>query len=337
MKRLFAPLAALLLLLAGCTGRDRPAPRPAPSQPATSSPASAGPTSSQPPPTSSQPPASALPVGKSSASLTVGGLKRTYLMYRPASAKAGAPLVVVLHGAVGTGRQAEQSYGWDAEADKGGFVVAYPDGVNRTWNVSSDCCGVAARDNVDDVGFITQLVSAVPGVDPHRVYATGISNGALLSYRLACDTDIFAAIAPVAGTMINKCDHPAPISIIHIHGEKDPTIPYAGGPGRRSNDGKGRLPIKIDGPSVPSLIETWRRTDSCAAPTETKSGPVTTSVATCPDGRAVELITVAGAGHQWPGSRPAPVAQRILHLDAPSTALNATPTIWTFLNDHPKR
>src|SRR4051794_36796066 len=103
MKRLFAPLAALLLLLAGCTGRDRPAPRPAPSQPATSSPASAGPTASQPP-TAPQPPATALPVGKSSASLTVDGRKRTYLLYRPATAKAGAPLVVVLHGAVGTGR-----------------------------------------------------------------------------------------------------------------------------------------------------------------------------------------------------------------------------------------
>ncbi|MFI7597086.1 alpha/beta hydrolase family esterase [Actinoplanes sp. NPDC049681] len=335
MKRLIAPLTALLLLLAGCTGRNRPTPSPPP--PASSQPPTSAPTSAPPVASSSTPPTSTLPVGKSSASLTVDGLKRTYLLYRPATAKTGAPLVVVLHGAVGTGRQAEQSYGWDAEADKGGFVVAYPDGVNRTWNVSPDCCGVAARDGVNDVGFITQLVSAVPGIDPHRVYATGISNGAMLTYRLACDTDIFAAIAPVAGTMINKCDDPARISIIHIHGQNDPTIPYAGGPGRRSNNGKGRLPIKIDGPSVPSLIDTWRRTDGCAAPTETKSGPVTTSVATCPDGRAVELITVAGAGHQWPGSRPAPVAQRILHLDPPSTALNATSTIWQFLNAHPKR
>jgi polyhydroxybutyrate depolymerase len=62
---------------------------------------------------------------------------------------------------------------------------------------------------------------------------------------------------------------------------------------------------------------------------------VTTSLATCPDGRAVELITIAGAGHQWPGSRPKPVIQRLLHLDAPSTALNATDVIWRFFAAHP--
>jgi polyhydroxybutyrate depolymerase len=326
MKRLVAVAAVLLLTLSGCTAarerrREQPAPVP------TTSPSTASPSSGAGP---------AIPVGKSSASLTVGDRKRTYLRYRPASAGASAPLVIVLHGAVGTGRQAEDSYGWDAEADKGGFLVAYPDGVNRTWNASEDCCGVAARDNVDDVGFITQLVAAIPSVDPKRVYVTGISNGALLAYRLACDTEIFAAIGPVAGTMINSCDSPAPLSIIHIHGENDPTIPYNGGPGRRSNDGTGRLPVKIDGPSVPSLIAEWRKIDSCAAATTTKSGAVTTSIATCPEGRAVELISVAGAGHQWPGSRPAPVAQRLLKLDPPSNALAATPTIWKFFAEHPQ-
>ena len=306
MKRPLLIFCAVVLVLGGCT--RRPAPEPVVPEP---------------------------PVGKSSHTLTVDGRERTYLLYRPATAPRNAPLVVVLHGAVGTGRQAEQAYGWDAEADKGGFVVAYPDGVNRTWNASPDCCGVAARDNVDDVAFITRLVAAVPA-DPDRVYATGISNGAMLTYRLACETDIFAAIAPVAGTMINDCPAPKPVSIIHIHGDKDPTIPYAGGPGRRSNDGTGRLPAKIDGPAVPALIDTWRRTDACAPPATRKTGVVTTSTATCPDGRAVELITIAGAGHQWPGSRPAPVAQRLFHLDPPSEALAATPAIWQFLNAHPK-
>lgn len=337
MKRLTAVAAVLLLTLSGCTaGRERRREQPTPVPPA-SSPALPPDSSLAPPPAPSSPGAGpAVPVGKSSASLTVGGRKRTYLRYRPASAGPSAPLVIVLHGGVGTGRQAEASYGWDAEADKGGFLVAYPDGVNRTWNASEDCCGVAARDNVDDVGFITQLVAAIPSVDPRRVYVTGISNGALLAYRLACETKIFAAIGPVAGTMINSCASPAPLSIIHIHGESDPTIPYNGGPGRRSNDGKGRLPIKIDGPSVPSLIAQWRKIDSCSPPTTTKSATVTTSIATCPDGRAVELISIAGAGHQWPGSRSAPRAQQLLKLDPPSTALAATPTIWKFFAEHPQ-
>ena len=306
MKRPLLVICVVVLALAGCT-RQR-SPHPVVPEP---------------------------PVGKSTGTLTVDGRQRTYQLYRPATAHAGAPLVIVLHGAVGTGRQAEQAYGWDAEADKRGFLVAYPDGVNRTWNAGPGCCGVAARDNVDDVAFITRLAAAVPA-DPHRIYATGISNGAMLTYRLACDTDIFAAIAPVAGTMINDCPAPKPLSIIHIHGDKDPTIPYAGGPGRRSNDGTGRLPVKIDGPPVPALIDTWRRTDNCAPPTTSNAGPVTTSTATCPDGRAVELITIAGAGHQWPGSRPTPVAERLFHLDPPSTALAATPTIWQFFNAHPK-
>ena len=161
--------------------------------------------------------------------LTVDGRERAYLMYRPATAGQDAPLVVVLHGAAGSGRQAQESYGWDAAADKGGFVVAYPDGVNRTWNAGPGCCGAAARDKVDDVAFITRLVDEIPSVDKKRVYATGISNGAMLAYRLACETGIFAAIGPVAGTMISDCPAPKPLSIIHIHGESDPTIPYAAG------------------------------------------------------------------------------------------------------------
>jgi polyhydroxybutyrate depolymerase len=274
--------------------------------------------------------------GSAEHTLRVGSLDRTFRTYRPSSLPAGrkAALVLVLHGAVGTGRQAEQSYGWDAVADRDGFVLAFPDGIGRTWNVSPDCCGKAALDGVDDVGFLKALVASVSAatpIDPGRVYVTGISNGAMLSYRLACETTLFAAIAPVAGTMINPCPHPSPISVLHIHGKSDQTIPYGGGPGRRDNEGTGRLPVKIDGPPVPDLIATWRATDSCPDPSVTTSGPVTTTLARCPSGRVVELIAVAGAGHQWPGSAgPGPVASRLLHLDPPSTALDATATIAAF-------
>ena len=308
-----------LLLLAGCTGRrlDR---------------------NTQPPPTGATASAGQqVAVGKSTGTMTVGGQERTYRLYRPAGLSSSAPLVIVLHGAAGTGQQAEDSYGWDAEADSGKFLVAYPDGIRRTWNVDPDCCGVAARDNVDDVGFLTELAGSFGTlVDKSKVFATGISNGAMMSYRLACDTKIFAAIGPVSGTMINKCTDPTPLSIIHIHGTADKTIPYNGGPGKRDNAGAGsRLPAKIDGPSVPSLIATWRKTDNCSAAKTSTSGPVTISTSTCANGRAVELITIAGAGHQWPGGRPAPLAQKLLGLDPPSTALQATPTIWKFFAAHP--
>jgi polyhydroxybutyrate depolymerase len=309
--RVFVLIA--LLLLAGCTQRRDGSPSPRPP---------AGP-----------------PAGRSTATMTVAGQQRTYRVYRPAGLPASAPLVLVLHGAAGTGRQAEDSYGWDAQADSGRFLAVFPDGIRRTWNVDADCCGVAARDDVDDVGFLTELAGSFgPLVDQNRVYATGISNGAMMAYRLACDTTTFAAIAPVSGTMINRCADPAPLSVLHIHGTADRTIPYGGGPGRRDNAGAGsRLPARIDGPSIPALVAAWRRTDDCAVPTSTTSGAVTTSTAGCPDGRAVDLITIAGAGHQWPGGREAPVAQQAFGLDAPSTALQATPTIWAFFAAHPRR
>ena len=85
--------------------------------------------------------------------LSNGDRDRTYLLYRPASLsqQVPAPLVVVLHGGYGSGSQAERSYHWDALADRQGFVVAYPDGIGRSWNAGGICCGPALRDNVDDV------------------------------------------------------------------------------------------------------------------------------------------------------------------------------------------
>ncbi|GIF26159.1 polyhydroxybutyrate depolymerase [Actinoplanes tereljensis] len=277
------------------------------------------------------------PTGASDHTIRVGALDRTYRVFRPViPAGRKAALVVVLHGAAGTGRQAAKSYEWDDAATAGGFVAVFPDGVRRTWNASPDCCGVAARDQVDDVAFIKALVAEVSRsipIDPARVFATGISNGALLTFRLACETTLFAAIAPVAGTMINPCVAPAPLSVLQIHGKDDQTIPYGGGPGRRSTSGDGRLPVKIDGPAVEALNATWRKVDDCPKPAVTTTGAITTTLARCPDGRAVELIAVDGAGHQWPGSDgPGPIASRLLRLDPPYMALNATDTIWRFFN-----
>jgi polyhydroxybutyrate depolymerase len=235
----------------------------------------------------------------------------------------------MLHGGFGSGAQAEKSHHWDAEADSGHFVVAYPDGLNRAWNAGGGCCGVPGRTNADDVGFITAMVSAIQHevpVNPSRVYATGISNGGIMAYTLACHTTIFAAIGPDSATELGSCPAPAPISVIHIHGTADKNIPYNGGLG----DGRAH----IDGPAIPALNASWRGTGHCAAPVIKTAGVVTTSAAGCPDGRTVELITIAGAGHQWPGATPNVLAQKLLHTDPPSTALNATQVIWQFFAAH---
>ncbi len=235
---------------------------------------------------------------------------RSYRLYKPAGLPSAAPLVVVLHGYSGSARQVERDYRWDGLADSGKFVVAYPDGIGRSWNVGGEsCCGRSGRDGVDDVDFIRAAVAEIAenvGIDPARVFAAGMSNGAIMSYTLACTTDLFAAIGPVAGTQLHPCPSPRPTSVMEIHGTADRLVPYGGGQGFSV----------INGPSVPEVNAFWRAVDRCGAPTLTNSGPVTTSTAQCPDRRGVVLVTVDQGGHDWPSF--------------------ATRALWDFFAAHPR-
>jgi polyhydroxybutyrate depolymerase len=268
-----------------------------------------------------------VPVGQSTQRLTIGKTQRSFRVYRPAHLASPAPVVVMLHGGFGSARQAETSYGWDKQADSGHFLVIYPDGLDRAWNTEGGgCCGQPYTQHIDDVGFISAAVKRVEGqlpVDARRIYATGISNGGIMDYTLACQSSIFAAIGPDSATELAPCPSPTRLSVIHIHGTADTRIPYDGSPGHGAAD--------IDGPPIPDINAAWRATDGCAAPVITTSGVVTTSLAKCPKKRAVELITIAGAGHQWPGAK----QRTLLAGDPPSTALNATQTIWAFFAAHP--
>jgi polyhydroxybutyrate depolymerase len=264
----------------------------------------------KPAPPTTEPP----PRGSSSASLSVAGQERTYRLYVPPDLSLASPvaLVVMLHGGFGSAEQAERAYGWNRQADQDGFVVTYPDGFGRAWSVGGGCCGESGRDGVDDVGFVTEMVANVGTrvpVDPARIYATGMSNGGMMAYRLACDSTAFAAVAPVAATMLGGCPAPQPVSVLHIHGLADERVPFDGSPGNG--------PAQIDGPDIPSVVDSWQSVGECGTPAVTNSGNVTTAEATCPDGRAVVLITVAGAGHQWPDE--------------------ATDVIWQFFAAHPRR
>ena len=263
-----------------------------------------------------------LPDGTSVHTMTFGGQDRTYRIHKPTALPATAPLVVMLHGAFGDGQQAENSYGWDQLADSAKFVVAYPDGVGQTWNAHG-CCGKAERENVDDVGFITAMVGQISAgipIDPSRVYATGISNGGIMSYALACNSGIFAAIGPDAATQLDACAAPHPTSVIHIHGTFDRLVPYAGGQGAST----------VNGPSIPADNAFWRDVDQCGPPDVSTKPPVTTSTAACADNRSVELITIDGGRHQWPGG-----TTFLEKFGTATHALNATQTIWQFFATHP--
>jgi polyhydroxybutyrate depolymerase len=294
-----------------------------------------GTASAAPPhPGSASPSAVAIPVGRSTQTIDSGGTSRTIHLYRPAGLTSPAPLVVMLHGGFGSGTQAETAYHWDAEADRGRFLVAFPDGEKASWNGGGGCCGQAAKNNVDDVAFLTEAVATIRGeltVDPDRIYVSGVSNGGIMAYRMACETNLFAAVGVDSTTMLVGCGHAVPASILHIHGTADPIIPYQGGPGRRYSPSR----PPIDGPSVPAVNAVWRTIDGCAAPTTTTAGTLTTSTATCPDGRSVDLITIAEAGHGWPGA-PNERAQRRMDTGPASTALDATDVIWHFLAAHPR-
>jgi polyhydroxybutyrate depolymerase len=258
------------------------------------------------------PRSSAFVEGTSVHTISVGGLERTYRLYKPTGLPASAPLVVMLHGGFGSAAQAERAYGWDKLADSSKFVVAYPDGRNRAWNVNGGgCCGKPAKDGIDDVAFITAAVGDIDnnvGIDASRVYATGISNGGIMSYTLACNTGVFAAIGPDSATQLDPCRSPHPTSVMHIHGTADRLIRYDGGPGAGV--------AHINGPPVQQLNAFWRNVDQCGAPAVATSGPLTTSTAGCAYNRKVVLVTLAGGGHEWPSF--------------------ATQKLWEFFAAHPR-
>lgn len=266
--------------------------------------------------------------------VSVDGIDRTYRIYRPANLdrERAVPLVVMLHGGFGTAEQAERDYGWDAQASRRGFVVVYPNGIGRTWNAGS-CCGPAQRDGVDDVGFLATVIREVTvreHVDPQRVAVTGMSNGAMMAYRMACESPVpLHAVGSVAGTMLVPCPHPQRLNLIEIHGLADRNVPFSGGTGA----GVGRVVT----PPLPDVFARWLQSNDCAPATHDRNGVVTTERAACADGTTTEMITVAGAGHQWPGSYKPPgravLAARLFGIqgvDQPSTAFDATDLLYGF-------
>ena len=180
--------------------------------------------------------------GNSTDTLQHDGKSRFYSIHLPSAypkSKNPLPLVVALHGGGGSGRQFETQSRLSEKADKEGFIVVYPDGLQnpgilglRTWNAGA-CCGQSAvTRQADDVGFIRELIDklvATYRIDSKRIYATGHSNGGMLCYRLACELpDKLAAIAANAGTMQveTACRPTRVMPILHIHSQLDRNVPY---------------------------------------------------------------------------------------------------------------
>lgn len=248
------------------------------------------------------PPAGANPGGLPGA-LTFGGLQRTYLVHAPAGRDVPAGLVINLHGAGQTGADQAAISNYNAVADQYGFVVAYPDGIDMSW-ADGRGASVPDRQGVDDVGFLASLIDTLSrqyGVPPGRVFVTGMSAGAFMATRLACDrADLIAAAAPVAGTLgvgVN-CAPSRPVSMLFTHGTGDNVVPYGGGP----MVGRGGASEIL---SVPALADQWRRIDGCPGPfiEQAAAGPVQRIDATgCAGGSEVAVVRIDGGPHIWPSA-----------------------------------
>lgn len=199
--------------------------------------------------------------------LQFGGQTRSYILHVPPSytGKFPAPLVIDMHGWFSTASQQALISGFRQKSDQVGFLVAWPQGLNNSWN-AMDCCPPSLTSGVDDVGFIRALVSEIANlgyVDPSRVYVTGLSNGGSMSHRLACDAaDLFAAAAPVSYPLDAtpaRCHPSRPITVVEFHGLNDATVPYAGGGPFNDRFGGGTLNFM----SAQQSLTTWAQIGAC--------------------------------------------------------------------------
>ena len=271
--------------------------------------------------------------------LTHAGLERTYILHVPSSYDESqpTPLLLSFHGGGGNAENQRRVSGFNELSDENGFIVAYPNGTGRledtilTWN-GGNCCGYAVANNVDDVGFIRALVAELQSqynIDPKRIYASGFSNGGIMSYRLACDAaDIFAAIAPVSGTQnYDPCEPSEPVSVIHIHGTDDTHLPYNGGKGDDSL-------TQVDYKSVDESIDFWLNFNLCylTPQTETFDDVQHETYSGSANNVGVELYAIIGGKHAWPGSD-GPAGP---NGDEPTQTISASDLIWGFFDAHPK-
>jgi polyhydroxybutyrate depolymerase len=275
-----------------------------------------------------------------SASLASGAFNRTYLAYVPAKTDTSAalPLVIALHGGGGSGAGMRSLTGLDAAADANGFVVAYPDGYATSW-----ADGRATTDaevaGVDDVAFASALIDDIAArtpVDRSRVYVTGISNGGMMSLRLACQlSEKIAAAAPVAANMpVNlstACAPSRPVPTMFIHGDLDPLMPRNGGV----------IPLGAGGSvsSTAASVAFWNDRNGCAsAPTETSViDPVAdntsitlTRYAGCTGGGENRFYDVVGGGHTWPSGVQ---YQPVVIIGRTSGDIDANQEIWRFFRN----
>jgi polyhydroxybutyrate depolymerase len=253
---------------------------------------------------------------------------------------------MVLHGGGGTGKGMVKLThgGFDRLSDREGFIVVYPDGIEKHWNDGRQNLSYRAhREKIDDVGFISALIDHLAkedSIDIKRVYVTGISNGAIMSLRLGCGlSEKIAAIASVAGSMPenmpSQCSPSRSISVLIISNTADPLVPWGGGEIRFGLRRFGRVL------SVPETVKFWVNHNQCSSPPniiwepdrDPKDGTSVRreSYSECQESSEVVLYVIEGGGHTWPGGHQY-LPQWI--IGKTSRDIDANEVIWDFLKKH---
>ena len=275
-------------------------------------------------------------------------MTRTFVVHVPRGfdGKSRAPVVIMLHGAGGSGAGAIAQTGWGAKSDREGFIAVFPDGTPphpalparfllnpRLWNDGSGR-GAIGVEHVDDLGFMSAMIDFLEAryaADPARIYCTGFSNGASMTFSVGLNlSDRIAAIAPVSGHLWYREKQLAyPVPLLFIIGTKDPLNPIGGG--------NVRLPWEITQyhPPVEDSLKEWERMLGCGPEVQTARGNGVLEITYdhCAKGGAVEYYRVRGLGHIWPGGKNQLPEKWV---GEPSDNLNATDVIWEFFKAHPR-
>jgi polyhydroxybutyrate depolymerase len=274
------------------------------------------------------------------------GIERSYFVHIPTDYdQTPTALVLNLHGGFGNGQQQCKKSKINAVSDANGFIVVCPTGSNKGgtsfyfWNDGYLVTNIA--EDADDIAFIIAMIKdlkSMYNIDEARIFSTGMSNGAIMSYRFACElSDVVAAIAPVAGSMVGYfetslpvfCDPQRPVPVIIIHGLLDENIPFEGGIGSDSV-------VKYDHPSVRQAVEYWIFQNGLSSqPTE--EGRIGSAVyekyGSDDNPGQVVLWALQDGGHSWPGGETVLLKRRLGYVNED---ISASEEMWKFFEMHPK-
>ncbi len=262
-----------------------------------------------------------------------GSRLRKFRLHVPSryNPKNATPLLLAFHGTSASAAVLERETSFNPRADSMNFLVVYPEGLHRGWNIG-ECCRYSFMKNVDDVRFSLDVIRTLQrfmNVDSTRIYATGYSDGGSLAYLLACKHPrVIAAASAIGSTLYDplpKCE--GPVSILNIHATRDGHVPFLGKTGTVASSERGEHTEH----SASDVVHFWLENNKCALESAAaKTENVKRDYYTC-RGSEVVFFTIEGGDHGWPGG-----GRGWILSPMPPKDLSASDSILKFFFAHPR-